>query len=170
MPVYEFYCADCHTIFNFLARTIHTTRRPACPRCGQKKMQRKISRFAISKGRPERGQGDDDLPPGMDEEKMERALAAMASEAEGINEDDPRQMARMMRRLYDATGLQLSSGVEEAIRRMEAGEDPDKIEQEMGDVLEAEDPLLGASSGGGRLRNLSKKLRPPNVDETLYDL
>ena len=59
--------------------------------------------------------------------------------------------------------------VEEAIRRMESGEDPDKIEEEMGDLLDAEDPLLGEPAGG-RLRNLSKKLRPPNVDDTLYDL
>jgi hypothetical protein len=85
-----------------------------------------------------------------------------------MNEDDPRQMARMMRKLYDAAGLQIGGGMEEAMRRLEAGEDPDTIEEEMGDLLESEDPLIGAASGS--LRGLSRKLRPPRVDETLYDL
>ncbi|HUT88656.1 MAG TPA: zinc ribbon domain-containing protein [Thermoguttaceae bacterium] len=173
MPIYEFYCADCHTVFNFLARRPNTTKRPACPRCGRPRLDRKISRFAISRGRRESGEGDDPLA-GLDEARMERAMAEMAQEAEGISEDDPRQMARMMRKLHDAAGLPLGQGMEEAIRRMEAGEDPDKIEEEMGDLLE-EDPLLGeggSSPGeiGGSLRRLSRKLKPPDVDDTLYDL
>ena len=38
----------------------------------------------------------------------------------------------------------------------------------MGDLLEAEEPQLGESRGG--LRQFSKRLKPPTVDETLYDL
>ena len=99
---------------------------------------------------------------------MERVLAEMARESEGINEDDPRQAARMMRKLYDATGLHLGGNMEEAIQRMEAGEDPDKIEEEMGNLLESEDSLFGQS--GSTLRQFSRRLKPPEVDETLYDL
>ncbi len=58
-----------------------------------------------------------------------------------MNEDDPQAMARMMRKLMDTTGMNMGEGMEEAIRRMEAGEDPDKVEEEMGDVLDAEDPF-----------------------------
>ncbi|MHC4179992.1 MAG: hypothetical protein ACYSWU_21005 [Planctomycetota bacterium] len=65
-------------------------------------------------------------------------------------------------------GLPLGKGMEEAMRRMEAGEDPNKVEQEMGDLLEEEEPLL--DEGTGSLRRLSRKLKPPDVDETLYDL
>jgi hypothetical protein len=92
----------------------------------------------------------------------------MAEQSEGISEDDPRQMGRMMRKLYEATGLRLGEQMTEAIRRMEAGEDPDKIEAEMGDLLEAEEPGLGAGERG--LRQFARKLKPPAVDETLYDL
>jgi putative FmdB family regulatory protein len=166
MPIYEFYCADCHMIFNFLARKPDTTTRPACPRCGRPELDREISRFAISRGRAE-SSGDDDLPPGMDEEKMERVFAEMANEAEGISEDDPRQMARMMRKMYDSMGMQIGPGMEEAMRRMEGGEDPDKIEEEMGDVFDEEEPLFGETGG---LRRMSRGFRPPNVDQTLYDL
>ena len=95
-------------------------------------------------------------------------MASMAGEAEKINEDDPRQMAGLMRRLYDATGLHLGSGMEEAIRRMEAGEDPDQIEDEMGDLLEDEDPF--ALTGQPGLKGLRKRFTPPQVDETLYEM
>ena len=92
----------------------------------------------------------------------------MAGEADEINEDDPRQMAGLMRNLYDATGLQLGQGMEEAIRRMEAGEDPDQVEEEMGDLLEGEDPFTFDGQSG--LKGLRRRFKPPEVDETLYEL
>lgn len=99
---------------------------------------------------------------------MEQVMAELAREGEGIDEDDPRQMARMMRKLRDATGMDLGPGMEEAIRRMEAGEDPDKIEEEMGDLLESDEP--GIPEGGGKLHRLSKRFKAPEVDEALYEL
>ena len=168
MPVYEFYCADCHTVFSFLSRKVNTSKRPDCPRCGKARLARKASSFAISKGRAETDGSDEGLPE-FDEARMEQAMASIAQEAEGMSEEDPRQMARLMRKLYDSTGLQLGEGIEEAIRRMEAGEDPEKIEEEMGDLMETEDPLAGG--GGKKLsRALRRRLRPPSVDDTLYEL
>ena len=174
MPIYEFYCSDCHTIFSFLARTSGTSKRPACPRCARPKLERRASAFAISKGRtePVAGAGPD---ADIDDARMERAMAELASEAEGMSEDDPRQMARLMRKLYDATGMPLESGVEEAIRRLEAGEDPDRIEEEMGDVLERADPFGGEGPGAedgtaGRAARLRRRYLPPAVDRTLYEL
>jgi len=167
MPIYEFYCADCHTVFNFLSRTINTSKRPACPRCNRPNLDRQVSRFAISKGRAEPGAGEDAMPD-MDDPRMERVMEELASEAEGMDENNPQQMARMMRRLYEASGMPLSGKAEEAIRRMEAGESPDKIEEEMGDVFEGDESLPDEGPGG--VRGLVRKLRPPTVDETLYDL
>jgi putative FmdB family regulatory protein len=170
MPIHEFYCPDCHRVYNFLARRPNVTRCPSCPRCSRPKLERKVSKFAISKGLTESAEGPDgmDFPPGLDEAKMERVLAEMAGEAESINEDDPRQMARMMRKLYDGTGLPLGEGMEEAMRRMEAGEDPDTIEADMGDLLDNDDMLFGPGKPG--LKNITRRLRPPEVDEKLYDL
>lgn len=166
MPIYEFYCGDCHTIFSFLAKTVGTSRRPACPRCGRPDLERKVSLFAISKGRSE-SPAESEMPD-VDESKMEQALASLEREAEGLNEDDPRAMARLMRRLYDSAGLRLGKDVEEAIGRLEAGEDPDKIDEEMGDVLDQEDPPLPKDSGS--LSRWVRRLRSPAVDETLYEL
>ncbi|NLX95371.1 MAG: zinc ribbon domain-containing protein [Rhodopirellula sp.] len=168
MPIYEFYCGDCHTIYNFFARRADTTRRPACPRCGRKQLERRPpSRFSISKGATASDEGDD-LPADFDEAKMEQLLGEMGGDGGEIDEDNPRQMAQMMRKLSEATGMNLGQNMEEAIRRMEAGEDPEKIEQEMGDLLEGEEPTFGKAAGG--LRQFSRQLRAPKTDPTLYDL
>lgn len=166
MPIYEFYCSRCHVIFNFLARTAGTRKRPACPKCGKPKLEKQASAFAISKNRPE-PDGEDGLPD-LDEEKMERAMEDLARQAEGISEDDPRAMAGLMRRFYEGAGMELGEGMNEAIRRMEAGEDMEQIEEDLGDLLEDEEALFGAGAGG--LKGLKRRLRPPRVDDTLYDL
>ncbi|HOA51486.1 MAG: zinc ribbon domain-containing protein [Thermogutta sp.] len=175
MPIYEFYCDKCHVIYNFFSRRINTDKRPDCPKCGRPKLERRVSRFAIGRGGSsesksgDNAEADDDLlPPGFDEEKFEEAMMELATEAENLDEDDPRQMARLMRRLSQKTGLQFGSAMEEAIRRLEAGEDPETIEEELGDVLEQEEPLFQQS--GKSLRTLYEHLKPPRVDEKLYDL
>jgi hypothetical protein len=96
---------------------------------------------------------------------MEQAMASLMHEAENVNEDDPRQVAQLMRKFADKTGLNLGENMEEAIARMESGEDPDQIEQEMGDLMDGEEPFS--------LEAMKKKVRgkrPPIHDETLYDL
>lgn len=169
MPIYEFYCSDCHTVFNFLSRSINTTKRPACPRCGRPELERRVSRFAISKGRSDTPTPESEgLPAGMDESKMEQAMEELARDADGIDEENPQQMARMLRKLCESSGMPFGGKMEEAIRRLESGEDPDKIEEELGDFLDEEELFPGG--GGGGLRGLSHKRKPPRVDETLYDL
>ncbi|WP_298269911.1 zinc ribbon domain-containing protein [Geobacter sp.] len=160
MPVYEFYCIDCHTIFNFLSRRVNTDRRPTCPRCGRPDLERQVSHFAISKGRSEEpAEGMPDL----DEEKLEKAMMGLAGEMEGMDENDPRAMAKLMRRLQDATGMNLGTGFEEAMHRLEAGEDPEKVEEEMGDLFDGEN--LFTREG---IRGLKRKYTPPAHDDTLY--
>lgn len=160
MPIYEFYCVKCHMIFNFMGKAADADRTPVCPKCKKTKLERRMSVFSTPRGRGE----EEDMPmPDMDESKMEQAMNMLAREAEHMNEDDPRQAADLMRKLSDMTGLNLGPGMEEALRRMEAGEDPEQIEAEMGDLLEEEDPftLKGKSAK-------ARKKRPPAVDEALY--
>jgi len=164
MPIYEFYCADCYTVFNFFSRRVNTEKAPDCPKCGRPELKRRLSSFAISKGRKE----TDDGLPDMDDARMEQALASMASEMENVNEEDPRAAARMMRKLFDAGGLRMGAGMDEAVRRMEAGENPDQVEAELGDALENEDPL--SATAAGKVESLRRQLLPPNVDEKLYEL
>jgi putative FmdB family regulatory protein len=179
MPIYEFYCADCHRLFSFLSKSVDTTKQPNCPRCGRAGLNRRVSSFAISKGRkeePARPAGPDfpGLPPGMDEARLEQAMATLTREAEGMNEEDPRQGAQLMRRLFEATGMPVGSGMEEALRRMESGEDPEKIEEEMGDVMEDPLGMEGApsldDSPRKALRSLRRRVLPPTVDPELHEM
>jgi hypothetical protein len=105
----------------------------------------------------------------MDESRMERALMSMAAEAEGIDENDPKQAAHMMRKFCELTGMKPGESVREALARLEAGEDPDQIEAEMGDVFEDADAFEMQGSGGS-LRNLQANYRRPRMDDTLYEL
>ena len=163
MPIYEFYCDACNTIFSFFSKTIDTEKRPTCPKCKALHLQRRMSAFAVT-GRSKEDSDLDDLP--IDEGKMEQAMQMLAGEAERINEDDPRQAANLMRKLTDMTGLELGDGMQEALRRMERGEDPEQIEAEMGDRLENEDPFQLTGK-----RSTQARRRPePQRDETLYDL
>jgi len=103
--------------------------------------------------------------PQFDESRMKKAMAMLTREADNIKEDDPRQAAQLMRKLTDAAGMKLGPGMEEAIHRMERGEDPDKIEEEMGDLLEADEPFVLEEKKGKTV-----KKKKPRIDETLYDL
>ena len=165
MPIYEFYCDQCHTIFNFFASRPTTDRRPDCPKCGKVALDKMMSTFATI-GKARETDGDDPLA-GLDEAKMEQALSGLMREAERINEDDPRQMAGLMRSFAEKTGMRLGASMEEAIARMEAGEDPEQVEREMGDLLEGDEPF---SLEAMKKRGLAGKRRPPQRDERLYEL
>lgn len=172
MPIYEFYCAPCHTVFSFLSKRVNTDGAPACPKCGSL-TTRRPSTFAMSRNlkeapAPAGGDGGGGDPfAGMDEGALESAMESLASEADGIDENDPRQAANVMRRLFDATGMPMGGSIEEALKRMESGEDPEKIEEDMGDLLE-EDPFAAApakAAKGGR-----PAPRPARVDPDLYEM
>jgi len=168
MPIYEFYCLDCHTIFNFLSKTVNTSKRPMCPSCKKRQLQREVSMFAQT-GEATESADMDDLP--IDESRMASAMEAIAGEAEGINEEDPRQAAQIMRKFSHMTGLEFGGGIEEALGRIEAGEDPEAIETEMGDRLENEEPFVLPSKGtAGEDPREPAKRGAPRHDKTLYDM
>jgi putative FmdB family regulatory protein len=173
MPIYEFYCPHCHRLFNFLSRSVNTDKVPPCPRCEGKDLARRVSAFAISKGRKEEPARVSGPEPDIDEGRLERAMESMAGEMEGIDENDPRQGARFMRRMFEAAGVPVAGGMDDALRRMEAGEDPEKIEAEMGDVFETDPfPAVGEKDPAGAARGLAgvRRRLPPSVDPELYEM
>ena len=158
---------------------MNTDKTPACPRCRRTGLTRRVSAFAISKGRREEPKPEPG--PDLDEGRLERAMAALEGEMDSVDENDPRQGARLMRKLFFATGMPIATGMEEALRRMEAGEDPEKIEEQMGDALEG-DPLGGLLGGEGAeagepglepgRKNLGRlrRLIPRSDDPELYEM
>lgn len=162
MPIYEFYCKRCNTIYNFFSKTVNTRKIPLCPKCKQEKLIRQMSVFAALSGG---GKSEEKHPlDGLDEKKVEKELAKIAAEAEKIKDDDPRAAAQLMRRFTDKTGVKMGDNFYEALRRIEQGEDPDKVELEMANDLMSEGPSDEKLSGKKKFGN------KPKIDETLYDL
>lgn len=156
MPIYEYQCEKCRRILNFLVRNVAKHQSPSCPKCGHPRMSRVLSRFSAPKKRRDAGSstddfgappmGGDDMPPGMD---------SLMAEAEGMDENDPRAMGRFMRKMADQMGEPMPAEMNEMVRRLEAGEDPEQIEADMGDVMGADGS--GEAFGGS------------GADNTLYD-
>ena len=157
MPIYEFACPDCRKIFNFLSKTLQPDRLPACPKCGNRNLIKQVSSFAMPRGlkespAPAEGQPDEGPMPDMDDPRVARVMAEMERDMEHLDENNPRHMAHLMKKMKEimpagATPKELDI----AIKRLEAGEDPEKIEEDRGDVLGdfmgGEDE--GAGGGGG---------------------
>ncbi|MBU0729223.1 MAG: zinc ribbon domain-containing protein [Proteobacteria bacterium] len=164
MPIYEFYCRNCHTIFNFFSSRVNTEKKPECPACGMKNLKKYLSSFAtIGKAK----NPEDGMLANIDESKMESVLGELAMEAGNINAEDPRQMANLIRKFSQKTGLDMGGQMEEALARLESGENPEQIEQDMGNLFGDDfDPAaMFANKGTTRNRNAE-----PRRDETLYEL
>lgn len=167
MPIYEFYCKGCHTIYSFLSRRINTETTPLCPGCGPgAELSRRVSRFAVVAGGRSQESDDPLEGAGINESVIERAVEGLASEAQSIGEDDPRAAARLMRKLSEMTGLRYNDTLQEALARLESGEDPEAIEQELGDTLESDDLPFSLKGGAVDMRTCL----PPRRDETLYEM
>jgi len=162
MPIYEFYCPDCHRIFNFFSKSVNTTKVPVCPTCKVRELEKMVSLFSPLSGAQEGPpEGDDNIDAG----KLEKAMALLEHEGGKIKEDDPRQAARFMQKLTETTGVRLNPKMEELLGRMEAGESPEALEAEMGVIMGEEEPFTLGKKGGKH-----RKGGAPARDEKLYDL
>ena len=154
MPIYEFACPKCRVIFNFLSKRVNPDRLPICPKCGNKKMAKQMSHFAMPRGLPEQtsaAEGGEPMPD-VDESKMMRVMSELERDMGHLDENNPKHMAHLMRKMKEAMppGL-MPKEIDVAIKRLEAGEDPEKIEADMGDVF---GDIMGGPEGdegaGGR--------------------
>jgi len=153
MPIYEFACPKCRVIFNFFSQRVSPKRPPVCPKCGNKKMEKQMSNFAMPRGAKESTGADESAGPGeegmpnLDDPRVMRAMNEMERDMAHMDENNPRHMAQMMRKMKDIMPPgTMPKEMDAAIKRLEAGEDPEKIEADMGDVL---GDLMGGPESGG---------------------
>jgi len=161
MPIYEFACPKCRRIFSFLSKRINPDRLPVCPKCGNKKMEKQLSRFAMTK--PSADVHDDHVvgaEPNFHDPRIGRAMAEMERDLAHMDENNPKHMAQMMRKMKEILPPgSVPKELDTAIKRLEAGENPEKIEADMGDVL---GDLMGGEGGGAEAGGYTK-------DSGLYD-
>jgi hypothetical protein len=185
MPIYEYFCPDNNTVYQFYAKTLAQGQTiPRCPDNPKFRMEKMVSGFAITKPG-----GSDDAPPAdagpaldEDDSKMEAAMAAMESEFAHVDENDPKAMGRMMRKMAEMTGEKLDGEMEEVVRKLEEGADPESLEEQLGGEDDGMgdpygDPMGGMGGMGGpdgpepkepKQRFKARRL-PPRRDPQLYD-
>jgi len=176
MPIYEFYSPQTNKIYSFFARSMAMRERvPRCPDDPGAPMERMVSGFAITGRHKERepvgdGLHDDDFDD-LEEHprfhEVENALAAMDDE-----NPDPRQLGKVMRTMTEMMGGKVPEAMREMIGRLEAGEDPDQLEEKFGDALEGMEEEMGEGFSEEFKRIKAKVLgrkRAPVRDPKLYE-
>ena len=109
MPIYEYRCNKCKKKVSVLTLRVSETVNPECDRCGGKDLSRLMSRFATVKS----------------EEARLDSLADPGS-LSGLDENDPKSMARWMRKMGKELGEEFSGeDFEQMVDEMEAGNMPD---------------------------------------------
>ncbi len=115
MPVYEYVCrASGRRARLVMTYDEYDQASPLCPHCGSAELRRRVGRVAVARSEDAR----------LDSLMDERALA-------GLDDDDPRAMGQMMRRMSDELGEDMGQEFEEVVGRLESGESPSAIEEAM---------------------------------------
>jgi putative FmdB family regulatory protein len=122
VPIYEYRCAPCRRRVQVLTLRVSETPDPVCDRCGSRTLERIPSRFAVARS----------------EESRLDALSDPAQLA-GLDESDPKSVARWMRRLGQEAGDDVGGPeFDQMVDEIEAG----------GDALDPGADAGDASSGG----------------------
>ena len=117
MPIYEFRCHRCRRRTSVFTRSIGGPVKAVCSHCGSRDMSRLVSRVAVL-------HSEDDTFAGLDESSLA-----------DVDENDPRSMARWVRRMSRQMGEPMDAETETELERMEAGEMP----EDFGDGSDADD-------------------------------
>lgn len=177
MPIYEFACRDCRTIFSFFARRVNTDATPGCPRCGRP-LDRQVSLFRA--GRPKGdcadplGLGDDgldeDFPdvPDFDagDPRIAAAVAEMGDRIDRLDPSDTAGAANLMKEFSEKSGVKFNDGVMDAIGRIASGDTSEEAQNRLAEAVGDGHLLENLKRAAGRARADAPFARDP----TLYDL
>ena len=125
MPTYDYLCPACHNRVTVqMTYAEYGVKKVVCPVCGGKDLKRLISRVRFAKS---------------EDQRME--AASDPSFLSGVDENDPKSVARAMKKMGQEMGENLPPEFDEITNRLESGESPDSIEKSM--------PELGGGESGG---------------------
>jgi len=130
MPIYEYRCNHCRRRVSVLVRTYTRPVTVTCDRCGSENLRPLISRVSVMRS----------------EESRLEALADPSNLA-GLDENDPKSLARWMRKMSGEIGEDLGPEFDEMVGRLEAGESPEEIEKSMPELAGADEGMGGGGFG-----------------------
>jgi len=114
MPIYEYRCADCRKKTTVVTLSVGAAVEPVCQHCGGRSLKKLVSRVAVRRS---------------EESRMESL--ADPSSLSGLDENDPKSVARWMKKMGREMGEEagedfdeeVDKAMEEAEREKTAGED-----------------------------------------------
>ena len=112
MPIYEYRCDDCGKISEFLLIKSEETFTPQCKKCKSKKMTRVLSRVRVVRS---------------EESRMESL--ADPSKWGGLDEKDPKSMAKWMKKMGKEMGEDMGEDVDQMVDEALKEERPSKSEE-----------------------------------------
>jgi putative FmdB family regulatory protein len=105
MPIYEYRCRDCRRVSGFLILNLQEPFTPVCGRCGSESLERILSRVNVRLS---------------EESRLERL--ADPSQWSGVDENDPKSMARMLKKMGREMGEDFPGEVDQMVEEaMEGG-------------------------------------------------
>ncbi len=123
MPYYEYYCTDCNQNFEiFLTYQEYGSQMTNCPMCDSLQIKRIIKPVRVA--RSEEGRLESLTDP--------EQLAGL--------DNDPQTLGKMMRQMSRELGEDMGPEFDEVVDRLEKGQSPEDIEQDL--------PDLGSGGGG----------------------
>ena len=113
MPIYEYRCRQCGKKSTYVTLSVKTALEPVCRKCGSRDIVKLVSRVSISRS---------------EESRMESL--ADPSKLDGVDENDPKSLARWMKKMGkemgDETGEDFDESIDEAMEQAEGeGADDD---------------------------------------------
>ncbi len=116
MPVYEYRCQACQSkVGVFQTYAEYGKKQVVCPQCGSPKLKRLIGRVRVAKS----------------EDARLESLSDPSAFLGDVDENDPKSLARAMKRMGRELGEDLPPEFNEVTERLESGEDPEAIEQSL---------------------------------------
>ncbi len=131
MPTYDYRCQNCsNRVGIYQSYADYGVKPVACPLCGSAKLTRIIGRVRIAKSE-------------------DRRLEDMSDPSflGDVDEDDPKSLARAMKKMGQEMGEDLPPEFGEITDRLESGEDPEAIEKSMPDLGGGDEGGMGGMGG-----------------------
>ena len=105
MPIYEYRCRDCRRIESFLILNLNEPFTPVCRKCGSQDLERVLSRVNVRLS---------------EDTRLERL--ADPAQWSGVDENDPKSVARMLKKMGQEMGEDFPGEVDQMVEEaMESG-------------------------------------------------
>jgi putative FmdB family regulatory protein len=124
MPIYEYRCADCGKKSTFITLSVSSALEPKCKSCSSANMKKLVSRVAIFRS---------------EESRLEDL--ADPSKLAGLDENDPKSVARWMKKMGKEMGEDMGEGFDQEIDQA-AEEAGGRGEGEGGEGAGGEGPVI----------------------------